>query len=93
MASGISRGFHRIGIILAVPPVLLAIWLAAQETSYSWNSHPWDKDPIIEPVHSGRMWGSFTNEIALLIVAALLYAVSLAIGWVFGRSASSNRRQ
>ena len=92
MASRVSRGFHRIGIVLAIPPVLLAIWLAAHETSYEWVPHPWDKDPIIEPVHDGRIWGSFTSEIALLILAAVLYAVSRVIGWIVDGFTTSKRR-
>lgn len=90
MASRVSRRFHQIGIALAVPPVLLAIWLAVHETSYEWGPHPWDKDPIIEPVHNGRMSGTFTDEIALLVLAALLYAVSCAVGWIIDRFTPSN---
>ena len=89
MTSRIARGFHRIGIVLAVPPVILAIWLAAHETSYEWGPHPWDKDPILEPVHDGQMLGTFTDEIALLITAALLYAMSCAIGWIVDGFAKS----
>ena len=91
MTSRIAGYSHWIGIALATPPLLLAIWLAAQETRYSWSPHPWDKDPIIEPVHNGRMWGTFTHEIALITLAVMIYAVSRVIGWVVGGSASLSK--
>ncbi len=91
MVSRVSRTFHQIGIALAVPPVLLAIWLAVHETSYEWGPHPWDRDPLIAPAHNGRMLGTFADEITLLVLAALLYAVSCAVGWIVDRATPSNR--
>ena len=90
MVSRVSRMLQQIGIALAVPPVLLAIWLAVHETSYEWGPHPWDKDPILAPVHNGRMLGTFTDEIALLVLAALIYAASCAIGRIVDRFTLSN---
>ena len=89
--SRVSRRLQQIGIALAVPPVLLAVWLAVHETSYEWGPHPWDKNPIIAPVHNGRMLGTFTDEIALFVVAALIYAASCAVAWTVDRLTRSNR--
>ena len=44
MTSRIHRGFHRIGVVLAVPVLLVAGWLAGHETWMQWTA----KDPYAE---------------------------------------------
>ena len=89
MTSRVARGFHRIGIVLALPPLLLAGWLATQRAWLPWSSHPWDADPIVGQSPDDRMWGAYNNSLLLLGLAIALYAVARALGWIvdgFARS-------
>ena len=48
--SRIHRGFHRIGIVLAVPALLVGISLAGHEAWLQWTAKdPWAAFPIVEP--------------------------------------------
>ena len=48
MTSRIARGFHRIGIVLALPVLLLAAVIAGHEEWLQWSTrNPWAAFPIV----------------------------------------------
>ena len=81
VTSRITRGFHRIGIVLAIPVLLLAAGLAGREE--------WLQRATQVP---GQYHASFGTPLRLLGLAVILYAAARVIGRVFDVLASSHSR-
>lgn len=47
MTSHVARGFHRIGVVLAVPALILALWLGGQEA--------WEHQTLFTPSPTIRL--------------------------------------
>ena len=90
MTSRIHRGFHRIGVVLAVPVLLVAGWIAGSETWQAWSTSG------LPPEKVGASDGSFSFEeafgthhayygyaLAWAAAALALYASARAVGWIF----------
>ena len=49
LTSRIHRGFHRIGVVLAAPVLLVGLGLAGHEAWLQWSTKfPWENDPIVQ---------------------------------------------
>lgn len=93
----IHRGFHRVGIVLAVPFLILAAGIALQQTWIGWGATD-------VPVHP-RADGSFSYDeafphphafygyaLAWAVFAIALYATARAVGWVLDGFVGSGTR-
>ena len=78
----VARGFHRIGIVVALPILLLAAALAGYE---EWLQRT-TQDP-------GQFHASFGTPLRLLGLAVILYVAARAIGRVFDGFASTSRAE
>ncbi len=76
----VARGFHRIGIVVALPVLLLAAGLAGHE---EWQQTT--QDP-------GQFHASFGTPLRLLGLAIILYAAARVIGRVLHGFAPANGR-
>ncbi len=90
--SRIARGFHRIGIVAALPPLLLGIGIACQETWLGWNAPALPNPPR---ANGNLTYEEFTAHqayygyaIAWCCLALALYIAARAIGWVLDGFAS-----
>ena len=103
MTSRISRGFHRIGIVLAVPVLMVAGVSAGYEAWRQWNSESrlpnaddafwkrWGVDP--DAIHQAQV-ADYNGTLTYVVLAVALYAVARAIGWaVDGFMGPARKRQ
>ncbi len=79
MTSHIARGFHRTGVVVALPILLLAAGLAGREE--------WLPRTTQDPGYHA----SFGTPLRLLALAVILYVAVRAIGWMFDGFAPSHR--
>ncbi len=99
MTSRIHRGFHRIGVVLAVPVLLMAGALAGHEV---WLRR---EDELEIAALTGRALSAlltdpetfphradYTGAIVGLVLAMALYAAAHAVGWVFAGFISPGHR-
>ena len=95
MTSRISCGFHRIGVVLAVPPIIGSVIYAG----YEWNWQADDRatlgvDPsafILPSDQTGPHVANYTPAAVLLAAALALYAAARAIGWILDGFLSPSR--
>ena len=99
MTSRIHRGFHRIGIVLAVPPLLVAGWIAASETWQAWATSGLPPEQWSNADGTTSLEESFSTHhayygyaIAWAAVALALYAAARAVGWVLDGFLSDAKR-
>jgi hypothetical protein len=78
MTSRIHRGFHRIGIVSALPPLVGAACLAAIGL---WRQFT-DRGPWEDYGGAPTYLPDYRLALLLLALALTLYAAARAVGWV-----------
>ena len=78
MTSRIHRGFHRIGVVLAVPPLVGVGWLG---TIGLWRQIA-DRGPWEDYGSAPTYLSSYRLALLLFGLALALYAAARAVGWV-----------
>lgn len=91
MTSRIHRGFHRLGVVLAVPVALVAVGLAGREVWTQWEAqYFWAADPIVghpaptflERFDTSAYHANLATSALLLVLAPALYIAARVVGWV-----------
>ncbi len=89
MTARIHRGFHRVGVVLAVPALLVAGWIAGSEMWQAWATSGLPTEKFIASDGSltveeafGTHHAYFGYALAWAGVALALYALARAVGWI-----------
>ncbi len=89
MTARIRRGFHRIGVVLALPVLLVAGWIAGDETWQAWATsglppEQWSNaDGTISFEEAvGTHHAFYGYALAWAVFALALYIAARAVGWV-----------
>ena len=89
MTSRIHRGFHRIGVVLAVPMLLVAGWIAGDETWQAWSTSGLPPERFFHADGSVSLEVSFAVHhafygyaLAWAALAVALYAAARGVGWI-----------
>ena len=98
MTSRIHRGFHRIGVVLAVPPLMVAGWIAGGEAWQAWSTSglPPEQFQYADGCVSfeeafGTHHAYFGYALAWGGLALALYAGARAVGWIIAGFLSADR--
>ncbi len=95
MTARIHRGFHRIGVVLAAPPLLVGVVAAGYQSWLQWGAQPSSTSDIDDAFW--RRWNvdpaamrhvqvaDYTGPLIAIAMALVLYAVARAVGWVLAR--------
>ena len=90
-----AHGFQRTGVVLATPPLLLAIWFAEREAWLQWSSRDalaGAKDiPLFSDLLPAPRIADFTLALLLFGLAVALYAGARATGWVLDGFMSTSK--
>ncbi len=88
-ASRVSRGFHRVGIVLAIPPLLLGAYIACSETWSAWSTSGLPpeqfagddgKITLVESFNTHH--ADYTYAVMWIVAALVAYIMARGIGWV-----------
>ncbi len=94
MTSRIHRGFHRIGVVLAVSVLLTSAFEAAYELWWVWSTRRAYADLVattpggepavdaFERMAQAPHVANYSMSLFLLALALVLYAAARAVGWV-----------
>lgn len=85
MTTRIHRRIHRVGVVLAVPVLILAAALGIHETVYP-SGH-------IAPGPNGVPYypSDYLVPVAVAVLALALYAAARAVGWIIAGFIGSER--
>ena len=99
MTSRIHRGFHRIGIVLAVPFLILGLAIAYQQTWIGWDSFGAPHAAVPSTDGSITYAKAFPSPqpfygyaIAWTALGLALYAAARAVGWILAGFIGSEGR-
>ena len=89
MTSRVHRGFHQVGVVLAVPVMLFSFGLASHEAWLQWTTSRLPDKTLRWQDGSASVVRSFNYHPADLTLAGIVLALSLAVyataravGWV-----------
>ena len=76
MTARIHRGFHRVGLVLAVPVLLAAVALGVHEAAYPSGG--------LAPGPNGTSYypTDYLVPVLVAVLSLVLYAAACAVGWV-----------
>ena len=89
MTARIHRGLHRVGLVLAVPPLMVAGWIACSEAWQAWATSGLPPERFIASDGSvtfeeafGTHHAYYGHALAWAALALVLYAAARAVGRV-----------